>query len=327
MASAKVFVTRIIPEEGLEMIQRAAEAEVWEGELPPPYEVLLEKVRGVDGLVTLLTDRIDAELMHAAGSTLKVISQMAVGFDNIDIEAATERGISVGHTPGVLTDTTADFAFALLMAATRRVVEGVQFVKENRWKTWGPRLLMGQDIHNATLGIMGFGRIGQAVAKRARGFDMRVIYYDPSTQEEAIGHLDAEKHGFEYVLREADFLSIHVPLTEETHHFIGEQAFKLMKPTSVLVNTSRGPTVDPEALYQALKEGEIGYAALDVTEPEPITLDDPLLTLDNCIIVPHIASSSVATRNRMAKMAAANLEAGLKGEPLPNLANPKGGDS
>lgn len=323
MSKPRVFVTRVIPEEGLRMVEQATEAEVWLDELPPPYEVILEKVQGVDGLLCLLTDRIDARVMDAAGPSLKVISQMAVGYDNIDIAAATARGIPVGHTPGVLTDTTADFAFTLLMAAARRVVEGVNYIKANRWKTWGPTLLMGHDVHGATLGILGFGRIGQAVARRASGFGMRLLYYDPYADEKQARRLGAASRTLDEVLAEADFLTIHVPLTPETHHLIGAREFKLMKPSCVLINTSRGPTVDPKALYQALKDGEIAYAALDVTEPEPIPIDDPLLTLDNCIVVPHIASSSIKTRNLMATMAAANLKAGLRGESLPNCVNPE----
>jgi glyoxylate reductase len=323
MTEAKVFVTRVIPEAGLDKIRAASEAEVWEGEAPPPYELLLEKVVGLDGLVCLLTDRIDGELMDAAGGSLRVISQMAVGFDNIDVVAATERGIAVGNTPGVLTDTTADFAFALLMAAARRIVEGERYVRDGKWVTWGPTLLMGQDIHGATLGLVGLGRIGKGMARRARGFGMQVIYTDPLVDEAEAKELGAELREMDDLLAESDFVSLHVPLTPETRHLMGEKEFSRMKPSAILINTSRGPAVDPGALYTALKEGDIAYAALDVTEPEPIPASDPLLTLDNCLIVPHIASSSLATRSRMAVMAAENLEAGLNGERLPNCANPE----
>ena len=322
MSKPSVFVTRMIPEAGLERIRAVADAEVWEGEEPPPHEVLLEKVAGLDGLVCLLTDRIDAELMDAAGGSLKVISQMAVGTDNIDVAAATERGIPVGNTPGVLTETTADFAFALLMAAARRIVEGERYVKAGKWVTWGPTLLMGQDIQGATLGLIGFGRIGQGMAKRARGFDMRVVYAGPAIDEDTARELHAERRELDELLAESDFVSLHVPLNKQTTHMMGEREFRLMKPSAILINTARGPVVDPGALYRALKEGEIAYAALDVTEPEPIPIDDRLLTLDNCLIVPHIASSSLATRSLMAAMAAQNLEAGLKGEKLPHGANP-----
>jgi glyoxylate reductase len=323
MENPKVFVTRVIPGEGLKRIESSARAEVWPEETPPPYELLLEKVRGIDGLLCLLTDRIDGRLMDAAGASLKVISQMAVGFDNIDVAAATARGIPVGNTPGVLTETTADFAFALLMAAGRRVVEGERYVKAGRWKTWGPDLLMGLDVHAATLGLLGFGRIGQAVARRASGFGMRVLFYDPSAGAEVEGLHGARSASLEAVLGESDYLSIHVPLTAKTRHFIGAPELGRMKPTSILVNTSRGQVVDPRALYEALRDREISAAALDVTDPEPISMDDPLLTLDNCLIVPHIASSSVATRGKMASMAADNLLAGLQGRPLPNCVNPE----
>ena len=261
--------------------------------------------------------------MDAAGGSLRVISQMAVGFDNIDIVAATERGIPVGNTPGVLTDTTVDFAFALLMAAARRIVEGERYVKDGNWVTWEPTLLMGQDVHDATLGLVGLGRIGQGMARRARGFGMRVIYSDPTADEAEGKELEAEAYELDDLLAESDFVSLHVPLTPETTHLMGKREFELMKPSAILINTARGPAVDPSALYQALKEGEIAYAALDVTEPEPISVDDPLLTLDNCLIVPHIASSSLATRSRMATMAAENLEAGLNGAELPHCVNPE----
>ncbi len=323
MAKLQVYVTRVIPDAGLEMIRAVADVELWEGDEPPPYEILLVKVEGLDGLVCLLTDRIDAELMDAAGGSLRVISQMAVGFDNIDVAAATERGIPVGNTPGVLTETTADFAFTLLMAAARRIVEGERYVKAGKWLTWGPKLLMGHDVHGATLGLIGFGRIGQGMAKRARGFGMRVLYAGPAIDDATASDLGAERRELDELLAESDFVSLHVPLTEQTTHLMSEREFRLMKPRAILINTARGPVVDPGALYRALKEGEIAYAALDVTEPEPIPVDDPLLTLDNCLIFPHIASSSLATRSRMATMAAQNLEAGLAGEKLPHCANPE----
>ena len=323
MVKPNVYVTRIIPDAGMERIRAATDAVVWEGEQPPAYEVLLKKVEGLDGLVCLLTDRIDAELMDAAGGSLKVISQMAVGIDNINVAAATERGIPVGNTPGVLTETTADFAFALLMAAARRIVEGEGYVKAGKWVTWGPTLLMGHDIHGATLGLIGFGRIGQGMAKRALGFGMRVLYTDASADEATASDLGAKRRDLDELLAASDFISLHLPLTEQTTHLMSEREFRLMKPSAILINTARGPVVDAGALYRALKEGEIAYAALDVTEPEPISMEDPLLTLDNCLIVPHIASSSLATRSRMALMAAENLEAGLKGAKLLHCANPE----
>ena len=323
MTKPKVFVTRIIPEKGLQMASEVADVEVWQNALPPTYEVLLKKVEGIDGLLCLLTDRIDGNLMDTAGRSLKVISHMAVGYDNIDIAAATERRIPVGNTPGVLTDTTADFTWALLMAAARRVVEGEKYVREKRWKTWEPTLLLGPDIANATLGIVGFGRIGQAVARRAAGFNMRILYNSRQRYPEMEQSTGVQFAEFDDLLREADFITIHTPLSDETQHLIGERELGLMQPSATLINTARGPIVDPAALLHALKSGEIAYAALDVTEPEPIPVDDPLLTLANILIVPHLGSASIQTRNKMATMAAANLAAGLKGEPLPDCVNPE----
>jgi glyoxylate reductase len=327
MEPSRVYVTRIIPEEGLRLVREACDAEIWEGETPPPREVLLEAVRGVEGLLSLLTDTIDAAVMDAAGPQLKVISNYAVGYNNIDVKAATARGIAVGNTPGVLTDTTADFAFTLLMAAARRVVEGADYVRAGRWKTWGPTLLLGRDIHHSTLGLIGFGRIGKGMARRATGFDMRILYHDPYCIDDPVAReLGAQHVDLDTLYAESDFISVHVPLLPATRHLIGAAALARMKSTAILINTSRGPVVDPAALYRALRDGEIAYAALDVTEPEPIGVDSPLLTLPNCIIVPHIASASVATRGKMASMAAENLLAGLRGEPLPAWVNPPAGE-
>ena len=325
MSKPRVYVTRIILEGGLRLVREACDAEIWEGETPPPRQVLLGKVRGIDGLLALLTDRIDAELMDTAGPQLKVISNYAVGYNNIDVEAATARGIAVGNTPGVLTDTTADMAFTLLMAAARRVVEGADYVRAGKWRTWGPTLLLGHDIHHATIGIIGFGRIGRTVARRARGFEMEILFHDPlvSADDPEAQALGARAVDLDTLLAQSDFVTVHVPLMDETYHLIGTEALHKMQSTAILINTSRGPVVDPEALYQALKEGEIAYAALDVTEPEPIDMDSPLLSLPNCIIVPHVASASIATRTRMAEIAAHNLIAGLRGEPLPAWVNPE----
>lgn len=323
MAKSKVFVSRLIPDVGLELVKEACDAEIWEDELPPPYEVLLEKVADKDGLLSLLTDKVDAPLMDATPN-LKVISNYAVGFDNIDIDAATERGIPVGHTPGVLTDTTADFAWALLMATARRIPEGVIYVRDGRWRTWGPRLLTGRDVYGATLGIVGFGRIGQAVAQRAQGFNMEVLAHDPYPNEDAAESLGVELvDDLDELLGRSDFVTLHTVLSDETYHLISDREFGLMKPTAVLINTSRGPVVDPDALSRALRAGEIAYAGLDVTEPEPINTDSPLLELDNCVIVPHIASASVETRGEMARRAANNLIAGVRGERLPYCVNPE----
>ena len=317
----KVYVTRLLPQVAMDKIQAFCDAKVWEGDLPPPRDMLLQNVVGVQGLLSLLTDKVDAELMDRAPN-LKVVSNCAVGFDNVDVTEATKRQILVGNTPGVLTETTADFAFALMMAAARRVVEGDRVVRAGKWKTWGPMILLGQDIHNATLGIVGFGRIGIAVARRAKGFGMRILYTDIVRNKQAENELGLEYVTMERLLGESDFITIHTNLTPETHHLIGRKQFENMKPTAILVNTSRGPIVDNMALYDALRTGKIGYAALDVTEPEPIPVDHPLLTLENIVVVPHIASASVATRTKMALMAAENLIAGLKGEMPPNPVNP-----
>jgi glyoxylate reductase len=273
----------------------------------------------VDGLLCLLTEKIDAELMDAAGPQLKVISSMSVGVDHVDLAAATARGIPVGNTPGVLTDATADMAFALLLAAARRVVEGERYVREGKWKTWHPQLLLGADFVGSTLGIIGFGRIGQAVAKRAQGFDMRVIFYDSSASP-AFG---AQAVDLDTLLCESDFVSLHVPLTEATRHLVNAGFLAKMKPNAILVNTSRGGVVDQTTLYEALKSRRIFAAALDVTDPEPLPMDSPLLELDNCLVVPHLGSASRRTRDMMAYLAAQNLIAGLKGERLPNCVNPE----
>jgi len=324
MTKPRVFVTRIMAQEALDKIAQATEMEVWPEELPPPYEVLLEKARNAEGLATLLSDRIDATLMDTAPK-LKVVSNMAVGYDNISIAEATKRHIVVSNTPGVLTETTADLAFALLMAAARRVVEAANYTTKGQWKTWGPKILLGQDINNATLGIIGLGRIGAEIAKRARGFNMKALYYDEIRRSEE----EERQLGVEYVpelaklLSSADFISVHVPLLPQTHHLIGAAQFALMKPTAVFINTSRGSVVDQKALYEALKSGQIFTAGLDVTEVEPIPLDDPLLTLDNVIITPHIASASFTTRKNMALMTAENLLAGLRGQAPPNCVNPE----
>lgn len=322
MSKPSVFVTRRIPEKGLEMIRDVCEVDLWAGELPPGRDELLKHVKGMDGLLSLLTDKVDGELMDAAGEQLKVISNLAVGFDNIDVPAATARGIPVGNTPDVLTDATADFAFTLLLAAGRRLLEGDRYIKAGKWKTWDPLALLGVEIKGATLGLVGFGRIGKAMARRAAGFDMRVIYYDPSEKIPDSG-IEATHVDFDTLLEESDFISLHVPLTTDTRHLIGAEALSKMKTEAVLINTARGPIVDPDALYEALKQHRIFAAALDVTEPEPLPLEHPLYTLDNLIIAPHIASASRATRDKMAMMAAQNLIAGLKGERLPNCVNPQ----
>jgi glyoxylate reductase len=322
MPKPKVYVTRELPERGLKIIKKHFDAEVWPEYAPPPKKVIIEKARNVDALATLLSDKIDAEVFDAAPK-LKIVAQMAVGFDNIDIPEATKRGIYVTNTPEVLTDTTADFAWALLLAVARRVVEADKYVRSGQWKVgWHPMMLQGRDVHGATLGVIGAGRIGFAVAKRATGFDMKILFYDvvPRPEMEKLG---AKKVDMDTLLRESDFVSIHVPLMKETYHLINEEKLKLMKKTAYLINNSRGPVVDEKALYKALKEGRISGAALDVFEQEPTPLDNPLLKLDNVVVAPHISSASYETRSRMAEMVAENLVAFFNGEKPPNLVNPE----
>ena len=321
MGQATVFVTRKLPPVTLERLAEHCRLEVWEDFLPPDYDVLHQKIKGLDALLCLLTDRVDAEII-AAAAHLKVISNMAVGYDNIDVAAASQRGIPVGNTPGVLTETTADFAFALLMAVARRIPEAQAYIKAGHWKTWHPTVLSGQDIYGATLGIVGFGRIGQAVARRAGGFGMRILVHSGG-HEDAVRAIGAEKVSLADLLAQSDYVSLHVPLTEKTHHLIGAPELGMMKPTAILVNTARGAVVDSKALCDALRRGEILAAGLDVTEPEPIPPDDPLLALNNCVVVPHIASASTATRRKMAEMAVDNVIAGISGKPLPTCVNPQ----
>ncbi len=322
MSQPNVFITRQLPA-SLEVLKALASVEVWTERQPPPYEVLLDKIRHADGVLCLLTDPIDRPLIEF-GTQLRVISQMAVGYDNIDVGTATAKRIPVGHTPDVLTDATADFAWALLMAAARRVVEADRFTRAHQWQTWEPDLLLGSNIAGATLGIIGLGRIGQAMARRARGFDMRILYTNQERCDSALETtLNAEFVTLDELLQTADFVTIHTPLTPETHHLFGDRQFQQMSRSAVLINTARGTIVDPDALYRALAEGQIAAAAIDVTEPEPIPADSPLLSLDNLIITPHIASASRQTREKMATMAIANLIAGLQGERLPHCVNPE----
>ncbi len=316
----RVYVTRQIPEEGMRIIREVAEAEVWPGELPPPYEELRSRIVDCDGLLCLLTDRIDAELV-ANAPRLKVVSQLAVGYDNVDVGACTARGIRVGNTPGVLTETTADLAFALIMATARRIVESDRIVRAGLWRTWSPLFMAGVDVHHAVIGIVGMGRIGFEVARRAHGFQMTILYADERPNPAAESEFGASRVPLAELLTRSDFVTIHTPLMPETTHLIGIRELSLMKPSAILVNSARGPIVDQRALYDALVAGKIAGAGLDVFEKEPVPNDEPLLRLDNVVVLPHIGSASVATRTKMAIIAARNLVAGLKGEALPHPVN------
>lgn len=323
MKRFKVFVTRKILEEGLNMLREKFDVEVSDYDGVIPRRMLLEKVKGVDAILSLLTDTIDAEVMDAAGPNLKIVANYAVGYNNIDVEEATKRGILVTNTPGVLTETTADLAWALMMAIARRIVEADRFVREGKFRGWEPTLLLGTDVYGATLGIVGFGRIGQAMARRALGFNMKVLYYDNARVPEQIEkELKATYVDLPTLLKESDFVSLHVPLTKETHHLIGEKELRMMKRGAYLINTARGPVVDEKALVKALKEGWIKGAALDVFENEP-EVEPELLKLDNVVLAPHIASASYATRSRMSIMVAENIIKALNGEVPPNLVNPE----
>ncbi len=317
----RVYVTRRLPQEALSVLSGKTDIALWEGELPPAGEEIVRSVSGCQGLLSLLTDVIDEKVMDAAPG-LRIISNMAVGYNNIDVPAATKRGIMVTNTPGVLTETTADLTFALLLATARRLTEASEFLRQGRWKTWSPMALTGLDVYGATLGIIGFGRIGQAVARRASGFNMRVLYTDRRERPEA-AEIGAQFVSVDGLLRASDFVSLHVPLTEETWGLIGQQQLGLMKTEAILINTARGEVVDQEALIDALRHRRIGGAGLDVMVPEPLPPDHPLCDLDNAVLLPHIGSASVATRTKMAVIAARNLLAGVGGESPPNLVNPE----
>ncbi|TET57860.1 D-glycerate dehydrogenase [Candidatus Bathyarchaeota archaeon] len=317
----RIFVTRELPERGLDIIKERFNAEVWSDYAPPPKKLVIEKVAKVDALATLLSDRIDAEVFDAAPN-LKIVSQFAVGFDNIDVKEATKRGIYVTNTPGILTNTTADYAWALLMAAARRVAEADKYVRDKKWKVgWHPAMLQGRDIFGATLGIIGLGRIGAAIAKRAKGFNMKILYYDVVRRPEVEEELGIMFRELMAILKESDFITVNVPLLKSTHHLINEERLKQMKKTAILINNARGPVIDEKALYKALKEGWIAGAGLDVFEQEPTPATNPLLTLDNIVVAPHISSSSFETRSKMAEMVAENLVSFLEGKTPPNLVN------
>jgi len=303
---ARCLVTRELPGPALDRLREAHEVDVWPERLPPAYGELRRRAAEAEGLLSLLTDRIDAALIHASPK-LRAISNYAVGYDNVDVEAASARGIPVGNTPDVLTQATADLTFALLLAAARRLPQAAAAVTDGDWLTWEPAQHLGYDVHGATLGIVGMGRIGRAVAQRAEGFQMRVL-----TTGSAGGTPLAR------LLRESDFVSLHCPLTPATRHLIDTEALHAMRPTAILVNTARGPIVDQPALTRALSDGEIAGAALDVTDPEPLGADDPLLSAPNLIVAPHIGSATHSAREQMATLAVENLLAALNGEPMPH---------
>jgi glyoxylate reductase len=304
---ARCFVTRQLPGSALERLAEMHQVDVWPGREPPTREELAEHVHDIEGLLSLLSDRIDAELLGHA-PRLRAISNYAVGYDNVDLKAAAARGIPVGHTPNVLTDATADLTFALLLAAARRLPEGIDEVRAGASVSWEPEHNLGTDVHGAALGIIGFGRIGRAVAKRAEGFSMRIM----TTTS------DSHPAAFEELLANSDFVSLHCPLTQATHHLINADALARMKPTAILINTARGGIVDQQALARALHDGVIAGAALDVTDPEPLPPDDPLLMAPNVIVLPHIGSATRATREQMADLAVNNLLAALAGQPMPH---------
>ena len=316
-----VFISRTIPEKPLAVISAECNVVMWDKDVPPTREELLAAVANVDGIVSILTERIDDDVL-AAAPKLKVISNYAVGYDNVDVAAATRHGIPVGNTPGVLTEATADQAFALMLAAARRVVESVEYIREGEWKTWNPIQLLGQDVTGATLGIIGLGRIGHAFARRARGFDMRILYSGGSNESFA-KDVGAEQVDLDTLLAESDYVSLHVPLTEKTRKLIGKRELELMKPTAILINSARGGVIDQDALLTALQDSVIGGAALDVTDPEPISAEHPLVHLPNCIVAPHLGSATWPVREKMGMLAAENLLAGLRGERLPNCVNPE----
>ncbi len=322
-AKPRVFVSRRIPQVGLDLIEPHCHAEVWPDHLPPTCDVLREKIRDCEGLISLLTDRIDGPLLDAAPK-LKVVSNYAVGFNNVDLAAATKRGIRVGNTPGVLTEATADIAVTLMLAAARRLGESTQDAREGRWKTWDPLGWLGQDLVNRTLGIVGMGRIGHALAKKLhRGWNMKVLYSDVNARADVEKELNAKKVDLDTLLRESDFVSVHTDLNPDTRGLFNKERFAKMKPTAVFVNTARGPIVDQVALAEALRNKTIFAAGLDVTDPEPLPPDHELLRLPNCVVAPHIASATVHTRNEMARICAENLIAGLTGKPMPACVNPE----
>jgi len=320
VARKKVFVTRPIFPETLDTLHREVDVSANDEDRVLSKPELMRSIGDRDGVIALVTDRIDREVLEGAPH-LKVVSNYGVGVNNIDLEAATGAGVLVTNTPGVLTETTADLAWALMMAAARRVVEADRFVRSKEFKAWGPTIMLGYDIHGKTLGIIGFGRIGQAVAKRARGFDMTILYYEPSSEHHSVAQLlGAKRVALEEIYRRSDFISLHVPLLTETHRLFDDRAFAMMKPSCIIVNTSRGPVVDEKALVRALRTRRIAGAALDVFEAEPF-IEPELLEMDNVVLAPHIGSASYDTRMKMSSIAVENLLVALRGHKPPNLVN------
>lgn len=316
----RIVVTRRLPGEAHERLRDAGDLSVWPDARAIPRDVLEGQIADADGLLCMLTDRIDQPLLDLAPS-LQVVSTMAVGTDNIDVEACTRRGIRVGNTPDVLTGATADMAFALLLAIARRIPEGQAYVREGQWQRWEPELLLGTEVHGSTLGIIGMGRIGTEIARRGLGFGMRVLYHNRRRRPDVEANLGVLDRSFDDLLAEADHVVLSCPLTDETYHLIDGDALARMRPTATLTNIARGPVVDPRALEHALRTNQIFAAALDVTEPEPIAPDDPLLSLPNCLVVPHLGSATFQTRQAMADLAVDNLLAGLRHEPMPACVN------
>lgn len=315
-------MSRVVPEEAVQILKDAFEVEIWEEDRPVPREKLIEEAKKADGLYVMLTDKIDQELMEQAPH-LKVVSNMAVGYDNIDVPTASEKGIIIANTPGILSDTTADLAFGLLMDTARRLSEANRYLLEGKWQKWSPMLLAGQDVHGATIGIIGMGRIGEAVAKRATGFDMKILYHNRHRKIDAEEKYGAEYRTLDDLIKESDFIVLLTPLTPETVNLIGRREFEMMKPSAVFINVSRGATVDEEALYEALTANKIWAAGLDVFKQEPLPKDHPLLQLNNVVALPHIGSASIKTRKKMAIMAAENLRDILLGKKSPNMVNPE----
>lgn len=314
----KVFVTRRIPQDGLSLLRTRFEVEVWDGDDPPPRDVLLAKISGCSGVLTMLSDRVDPAFLDAAGAGLSGVANFAVGFNNIDVEAATLRGVAIGNTPGVLTDATADTAVGLMIAAGRCFVPAVRNVSDLQWRNWEPMMFLGQEFRGKTLGIVGMGRIGSAVAERLHfGWGMKVLYTSRVDKMDFEDRLSAKRVELETLLRESDVISLHTSLQKETRGLIGRAQFGLMKPSAILINTARGEVLDQDALFEALKSRRLFAAGLDVTDPEPLPSDSPLRTLDSCVILPHIGSATFQARSRMSIMAAENLIAAIGGMPMP----------